>query len=63
MTVVDWPGVIPTTRQTVAEFGLSDRFTYVEGDLDSADFGSGHDVAHPWAIFFTAKAGNAAAPC
>jgi O-methyltransferase domain/Dimerisation domain len=45
VTVVDWPGVIPATRGTVAKFGLSERFTYVEGDLDSADFGSGHDVA------------------
>ena len=45
VTVVDWAGVIPATRKTVAKFGLSDRFTFVEGDLDKADFGSGHDVA------------------
>jgi len=45
VTVVDWAGVIPATRKTVAKFGLSERFTFVEGDLDSADFGSGHDVA------------------
>jgi len=45
VTVVDWPGVIPATRKTVAKFGLSERFTFVEGDLDHADFGSGHDVA------------------
>jgi predicted nicotinamide N-methyase len=45
VTVVDWPGVIPVTRKTVARFGLSERFTFVEGDLDEADFGSGHDVA------------------
>ena len=45
VTVVDWPGVIPVTRKTVAKFGLSERFTFVEGDLDEADFGSGHDVA------------------
>ncbi len=45
VTAVDWPGVIPATRKTVAKFGLSERFTFVEGDLDSADFGSGHDVA------------------
>jgi ubiquinone/menaquinone biosynthesis C-methylase UbiE len=45
VTVVDWPGVIPATRKTVAKFGLSQRFTFVEGDLDYADFGGEHDVA------------------
>jgi hypothetical protein len=45
VTVVDWPGVIPATRKTVDKFGLSERFTFVEGDLDKADFGRGHDVA------------------
>ncbi len=45
VTVVDWPGVIPATRKTVAKFGFSERFTFVEGDLDKADFGTGHDVA------------------
>lgn len=42
---VDWAGVLPTTRNTVARFGLSDRFTFAEGDLREADFGSGHQVA------------------
>lgn len=45
VTVVDWAGVLPATRRTVAKFGLSGRFTFVEGDLDEADFGTGHDVA------------------
>lgn len=45
VTAVDWPGVIPVTRKTVARFGLADRFTFVDGDLLSADFGSGHNVA------------------
>ncbi len=45
VTVVDWEGVLPATRGTVAKFGLSERFTFVEGDLDEADFGTGHDVA------------------
>ena len=44
-TAVDWSGVLPATKQTVARFGLSDRFTFVAGDLDSADFGQGHNVA------------------
>jgi ubiquinone/menaquinone biosynthesis C-methylase UbiE len=45
VTAVDWPGVIPVTRNTVARFGLADRFTFQEGDLLEANFGSGHNVA------------------
>lgn len=45
VTAVDWPGVIPITRNTVARFGLSDRFSFVAGDLLQADFGSGHNLA------------------
>ena len=42
---MDWPGVLPVTRKTVARFGLADRFTFNEGDLLDASFGSGHNVA------------------
>jgi SAM-dependent methyltransferase len=45
VTAVDWIDVLPATKKTVARFGLSDRFTFVAGDLDSAEFGQGHDVA------------------
>lgn len=45
VTAVDWPNVLPITRKTVERFHLSDRFTFVEGDLLSADFGGGHTVA------------------
>jgi SAM-dependent methyltransferase len=45
VTAVDWHGVIPVTQKTVARFGLADRFSFVEGDLLEADFGSGHNVA------------------
>jgi 3-hydroxy-5-methyl-1-naphthoate 3-O-methyltransferase len=45
VTAVDWPGVIPVTRKTVGRFGLAERFSYVEGDLQVADFGAGYDVA------------------
>jgi hypothetical protein len=45
VTAVDWPEVIPVTRKTVGRFGLSDRFSYIEGDLLKADFGSNHTVA------------------
>jgi ubiquinone/menaquinone biosynthesis C-methylase UbiE len=45
VTAVDWPAVIPTTRATVARFGLTDRFTFSEGDLREAEFGSEHNIA------------------
>ena len=45
VTAVDWPGVLPATRRTVARLGLDDRFHYVGGDLLEADFGDGYDVA------------------
>jgi ubiquinone/menaquinone biosynthesis C-methylase UbiE len=45
VTAVDWPDVIPTTQKTVARFNLSDRFSYVPGDLLSANFGTNHNVA------------------
>ncbi len=45
VTVVDWPEVIPVTRNTVARLGLAQRYSYVEGDLMQADFGAGHAVA------------------
>jgi len=45
VTAVDWAGVIPTTRNTVTRFGLADRFTFVQGDLLQAHFGTGYSVA------------------
>jgi ubiquinone/menaquinone biosynthesis C-methylase UbiE len=45
VTAVDWPEVIPVTRETVGRFGLADRFSFIAGDLLQADFGSGHTVA------------------
>ena len=45
VTSVDWPEVLPVTRKTVARFGLADRFSFVEGDLMQADFGSNHNLA------------------
>jgi hypothetical protein len=45
VTAVDWADVLPATRDTVARFGLTNRFTFVSGDLLTADFGHGHNVA------------------
>jgi precorrin-6B methylase 2 len=45
VTAVDWPDVIPVTRKTVEKFALSGHFTFIEGDLLQANFGSGHTLA------------------
>jgi len=45
VTAVDWPSVLEITRKTAAQHGLAGRFSYVAGDLDSADFGAGHNIA------------------
>ena len=45
ITAQDWPEMIATTKRIVRKFGLSDRFSYIEGDVLKADFGSGYDVA------------------
>jgi ubiquinone/menaquinone biosynthesis C-methylase UbiE len=45
VTAVDWPAVIPVTRRVATKHGVADRFTYVEGDLQSADFGRDHNLA------------------
>jgi hypothetical protein len=45
VTAVDWPGVLDVTRKIAARFKLADRFRFVAGDLATADFGSGHQVA------------------
>lgn len=45
VTAVDWPEVLPVTRKTAERFGLGDRFSFVEGDLLTADFGNGYSAA------------------
>ena len=45
VTAVDWPGVIEITQKMAGRFKVADRFTFVPGDLNSADFGKGHQVA------------------
>jgi 3-hydroxy-5-methyl-1-naphthoate 3-O-methyltransferase len=45
VTVVDWSEVIPVTQKFAERFGLGERYQFVAGDLSSADFGSGHQVA------------------
>ena len=45
VSAVDWPEVIPITKKTTERFGLAERFSFIEGDLNSADFGSGYALA------------------
>jgi ubiquinone/menaquinone biosynthesis C-methylase UbiE len=45
VTAVDWPEVLPITRETAARFGVSNRFTFIEGDLRHVDFGRGYRIA------------------
>jgi len=45
VTAVDWPGVLETTKKMVKKFGLTDQFSFTPGDLDTADFGSGYQIA------------------
>ncbi|MDO8916051.1 MAG: methyltransferase [Coriobacteriia bacterium] len=43
-TVLDLPGAAAVGRELTAARGLTDRVTYVEGDLTADDWGSGYDV-------------------
>ena len=45
VTAVDWPGILDLTRENVERHGLRDRFQFIGGDLATADFGTGLDVA------------------
>ena len=62
VTAVDWPEVLQVTQKTVAKFGLSERFTFVEGDLLVADFGSGITWRR-WDTFCIAKAKSGDGSC
>jgi SAM-dependent methyltransferase len=45
VTAVDWEGVLPVTRRLAQRNGVADRFRFVAGDLATADFGKGHQIA------------------
>jgi ubiquinone/menaquinone biosynthesis C-methylase UbiE len=45
VTAVDWPGVLDVTRKVAARLGVAGQFSFVAGDLATADFGRGHDIA------------------
>ena len=46
VTAVDWVDVLPATLGWGrGQFGFTDRYTFIEGDQKTADFGRGHHVA------------------
>ena len=42
---IDWEEVLPATRRMASRCGVEDQFQFVAGDLFSADFGAGYDIA------------------
>jgi SAM-dependent methyltransferase len=58
ITAADWAGVIPVTKRVAARFGVADRFTYLEGDIDTADFGTGYHIATLGHILHSEGAGR-----
>jgi ubiquinone/menaquinone biosynthesis C-methylase UbiE len=42
---VDWEKVLPVTKRVAKRHNVADRFTFVPGDLATADLGSNHHVA------------------
>jgi ubiquinone/menaquinone biosynthesis C-methylase UbiE len=45
VTAVDWPEILEITRRVAERCGVAERFTFTAGDLATADFGAGHQVA------------------
>ncbi len=45
VTAVDWPGVLDVTLKVATRFGVEEGFSFVPGDLKTADFGRGYDIA------------------
>jgi ubiquinone/menaquinone biosynthesis C-methylase UbiE len=41
----DWAEMIPTTKRITQKFGVAERFSYIEGDVLEAEFGTGYDIA------------------
>jgi 2-polyprenyl-3-methyl-5-hydroxy-6-metoxy-1,4-benzoquinol methylase len=45
VTAMDWAGVLDVTRNMAARFGVAERFSFVAADIQTAEFGSGYDIA------------------
>ncbi len=44
-TQLDWANVNRLARGYAARFGVGDRFSTIDGDLHTADYGAGYDIA------------------
>jgi ubiquinone/menaquinone biosynthesis C-methylase UbiE len=45
VSAVDWPRVLKVTQRIAAKHGVADQFSYIEGDMLEANFGTGYDIA------------------
>jgi len=45
VTALDWEGVLPATRRVTERMGVADQYEFCAGDLNTADFGNGYDLA------------------
>ncbi|HVT90378.1 MAG TPA: class I SAM-dependent methyltransferase [Tepidisphaeraceae bacterium] len=45
VTALDWENVLAVTRRMAAKFKVQNQFNYIAGDLNTADFGNGYDIA------------------
>ena len=45
VTAVDWPNVLKVTQQFATKFKVADQFSYVEGNMQTANYGSNFDIA------------------
>ena len=44
VTVIDFPEVTPVTRRFAEQWGVADRYDYLEGNMHELDFGSDFDL-------------------
>jgi ubiquinone/menaquinone biosynthesis C-methylase UbiE len=45
VAALDYPSVLEVTRRVAERHGVAGRFSYVAGDLATAEFGGGYDIA------------------
>jgi ubiquinone/menaquinone biosynthesis C-methylase UbiE len=45
VTALDWPRVLKVTRRVATKHGVAEQFDYIEGDLNTIDFGRGYNIA------------------
>ena len=45
VTAVDWETVLPVTRRITQKHGVADRFTFIAGNINEVDLGTGYQIA------------------